>query len=654
MRRLMIANRGEIACRIMRTAQSEGIECVAVYSDIDANAMHVTMADTSISLGGSDAASNYLDVDKIIAAALETGSDAIHPGYGFLSENAAFADACEKNDIRFVGPRSHSIKAMGSKSAAKAIMSKAGVPLLPGYHGDDQSPSILSEAAKDIGYPVLLKAAAGGGGKGMRVVASADDFTQALAAAKREAMASFGDDHMLVEKYLTSPRHIELQVFADTHGNTVHLFDRDCSIQRRHQKIIEEAPAPGLSPEVRAAMADAAIAAAKAIDYVGAGTVEFLLDEDQQFYFMEMNTRLQVEHPVTEMITNEDLVSWQLKVADGQPLPKSQADIQRHGHALECRIYAEDPDNEFLPDSGQIASLSFPKTSQDLRVETGVRSGDLISVFYDPMIAKLVVHAVDRASAIRDMHMALAQSQLLGPKNNIDFLMRIFREPDFSQDIPTTAYIPLHEAALRPEAPTAIEWIHAAVAIDARRRKASPENSLWAQFSGWRMNATATIPMAIEHNDEQQQITLRLEDHKITCVDVGTERHDLVCRQDNKLLINDRQYSRQIVNTENAVLVSGLNGHFLFKEVIADTGASEAKTGDGNIRAPMTGKIVKIAQAVGANVTPDDTVIIVEAMKMEHAIKAGVHGTVSEQMNQEGDLVDGGQILMTIQPNAEG
>ncbi|MEL7289419.1 MAG: acetyl-CoA carboxylase biotin carboxylase subunit, partial [Pseudomonadota bacterium] len=446
--KLLIANRGEIACRVIKTANAQGIKTIAVYSDADKNALHVQMADEAVYLGPSPSKESYLRGELIIEKAKELGVDAIHPGYGFLSENAEFANLCAKNNIIFVGPPASAIEAMGSKSAAKHIMEKAGVPLVPGYHGDDQSEAVLKGAADEMGYPVLLKAAAGGGGKGMRQVWSEKEFSQALNAAKRESMASFGDDHMLVEKYLTRPRHVEIQVFCDTHGNGVYLFERDCSVQRRHQKIIEEAPAPNMSQSVREKMGEAAILAAKAINYVGAGTVEFLLDEDDSFYFMEMNTRLQVEHPVTEMITREDLVHWQLTIAEGKPLPKQQNELTLTGHAFEARIYAEDPNNEFLPSTGTLRLLRTPKENDVVRVDTGVVEGDEVSVFYDPMIAKLVVWGENREIALKRLISALGDYYIDGVSTNIDFLKRVATHPAFVAAELTTTFVEKHHDSL--------------------------------------------------------------------------------------------------------------------------------------------------------------------------------------------------------------
>ncbi|OFS49555.1 3-methylcrotonyl-CoA carboxylase, partial [Achromobacter xylosoxidans] len=452
---LLIANRGEIACRVAATARRLGIRTVAVYSDADANARHVAACDVAVHIGGPEPRASYLRADAILQAARDTGAQAIHPGYGFLSENEAFAEAAEQAGIAFVGPPASAIAAMGSKSAAKSLMEKAGVPLVPGYHGDNQDPQFLKEQADAIGYPVLIKASAGGGGKGMRVVESSGAFLDALASCQREAASSFGDDRVLIERYLQKPRHIEIQVFADTHGNCVYLFERDCSVQRRHQKVIEEAPAPGMTEERRRAMGEAAVAAARAVGYVGAGTVEFIAEPDGRFYFMEMNTRLQVEHPVTEMITGHDLVEWQLRVAAGQPLPARQEDLRIHGHAIEARIYAENPEKGFLPSIGTLAYLGLPAhvafANGDIRVDGGVRTGDTITPFYDPMIAKLIVHGADRDQARARMLQALAQTQAVGVQTNVAFLSRLMRDSAFAAADLDTGLIERQRATLLPE-----------------------------------------------------------------------------------------------------------------------------------------------------------------------------------------------------------
>ncbi|MFJ0672945.1 biotin carboxylase N-terminal domain-containing protein, partial [Bordetella bronchiseptica] len=452
---LLIANRGEIACRVAATARRMGLRTVAVYSDADANARHVAACDVAVHIGGAEPRASYLRADAILQAARDTGAQAIHPGYGFLSENEGFAEAVAQAGMVFVGPPAGAIAAMGSKSAAKALMERAGVPLVPGYHGEDQDPQFLRQQADAIGYPVLIKASAGGGGKGMRVVEESAAFADALASCQREASASFGDDRVLIERYLQKPRHIEIQVFADSHGNCVYLFERDCSVQRRHQKVIEEAPAPGMTPERRRAMGEAAVAAARAVGYVGAGTVEFIAEPDGRFYFMEMNTRLQVEHPVTEMITGHDLVEWQLRVAAGQPLPAAQDELRLDGHAIEARIYAENPEKGFLPSIGTLAYLGLPAhtafANGEVRVDGGVRMGDTITPYYDPMIAKLIVHGADREQARARMIQALAHTQAVGVQTNAAFLGRLMRDEAFATADLDTGLIERRRATLLPE-----------------------------------------------------------------------------------------------------------------------------------------------------------------------------------------------------------
>src|SRR4051812_49841964 len=497
--KILIANRGEIACRVIRTARLLGIRTVAVYSDADARALHVEMADEAVNIGPAPARESYLRAEAILDAAKRTGAEAIHPGYGFLSENAAFAEACAAAGVVFIGPPASSIRAMGGKSEAKALMEKAGVPLVPGYHGEDQSPELLLSQAKRIGFPVLIKASAGGGGKGMRVVSSAAEFDDQLNGAKREAINAFGDDRVLIERYVTRPRHVEIQVFADTQGNCVYLFERDCSIQRRHQKVVEEAPAPNLDPHTRHRMGEAAVAAAKAIGYVGAGTVEFLLDEDGSFFFMEMNTRLQVEHPVTEYITCQDLVEWQLRVASGEPLPLGQDQLSIHGHAIEVRLYAEDPQKGFLPQTGKLDHLVFPRETFHVRIDTGVRSGDAISIHYDPMIAKLIVWANDRPSAVRRLRTALESTQVVGLGANTEFLLAIASHPAFLAADLDTRFIERHQADLLPEPSPAGDDVLAFAALGvlldrgakARAAVSGDPYSPWAGNDGWRLNDDA-------------------------------------------------------------------------------------------------------------------------------------------------------------------
>ena len=514
-RKVLIANRGEIACRVIRSCRRLGIGTVAVYSDADAGALHVELADEAVRLGPAPARASYLRGDAILAAAQRTGAEAVHPGYGFLSENADFARACAAAGVVFIGPPASAIAAMGSKSAAKQLMENAGVPLIPGYHGDDQDPATLRQAAAAMGYPVLLKATAGGGGKGMRVVEDGGAFADALAAAQREASASFGDDRMLVEKYLTRPRHVEVQVFCDDHGGAVYLAERDCSVQRRHQKVVEEAPAPGVDDDLRARMGGAAVEAARAIDYRGAGTVEFLLDGDGRFYFMEMNTRLQVEHPVTEMITGQDLVEWQLRVAAGQPLPLAQHEVTIRGHAIEARVYAEDAEQDFLPATGRLTYHAPPAEGRHVRVDSGVRSGDEISMHYDPMIAKLVVWDEDRGRALDRLAGALRAYRIAGTVTNLGFLYNLVTTSAFCEARLDTGFIERHRTEIFREGGAAIERDVAACAAalvcrqgEATRSPAGDPHSPWAALGGWRMNAAHRQRLTIHCHGADHEVTV--------------------------------------------------------------------------------------------------------------------------------------------------
>lgn len=661
--KLLIANRGEIACRVIKTANAQGIKTVAVYSDADENALHVQMADEAVFLGPSPSKESYLRGELIIEKAKELGVDAIHPGYGFLSENAEFANLCAKNSIIFVGPPASAIEAMGSKSAAKHIMEKAGVPLVPGYHGDEQSEAVLKGAADEMGYPVLLKAAAGGGGKGMRQVWNEKMFSQALNAAKRESMASFGDDHMLVEKYLTRPRHVEVQVFCDTHGNGVYLFERDCSVQRRHQKIIEEAPAPNMSQSVREKMGEAAILAAKAIDYVGAGTVEFLLDEDDSFYFMEMNTRLQVEHPVTEMITQEDLVHWQLTIADGKPLPKQQNELTLTGHAFEARIYAEDPNNEFLPSTGTLCLLRTPKENEAVRVDTGVVEGDQVSVFYDPMIAKLVVWGENREIALNRLINALGDYYIDGVSTNIDFLKRVATHPAFASAELTTTFVEKHHDSLFRSTVNneASDDTHVNVPtmalLSLLNRKISGNTktpTVWSSAGAWRANSRHTETITLLCNHEEVRVEVKHQLH-------GTE-HAWELTQDNK----HYEVSGKIVDSVLQATINGYKSTFNFsynddvftlfnKDTHAKFSVVSASLGDdsndsdgANFSAPMNGTIVAHLVEKDQQVKKGEAILVMEAMKMEHSIIAPHDGSVEEFFFTPGELVDGGATLLAF------
>lgn len=653
--KILIANRGEIACRVIRTAREMGVATVAVYSDADRDALHVHMADEAVHIGAAPARESYLLADNILDAALSTHADAIHPGYGFLSENAAFARACAENGVVFIGPPAAAIEAMGSKSAAKHIMGEAGVPLVPGYHGDDQNPAVLQQAADSMGYPVLLKATAGGGGKGMRQVWSAEEFDQALAAARREAMSGFGDDTMLVEKYLTRPRHVEFQVFCDNHGNGIYLAERDCSVQRRHQKVIEEAPAPGMSESLRREMGEAAVTAARAIDYRGAGTVEFLLDEDGSFYFMEMNTRLQVEHPVTEMITGQDLVQWQLQVASGVALPLHQDEVQINGHAFEARVYAEDPDNDFLPATGTLDFLQPPEESAHVRIDTGVRQGDEVSVYYDPMIAKLVVWDESRERALQRLGNALAEYRISGTVTNLDFLYNLATSRPFVEAELDTGFIERHAELIFHERHQDLEreLPLAALALLLQQQADSPSRpqdpySPWQDNSGWRLNEPHVHRLTLHCHQEDHGIEIEQQDELYVVRAAGRETR-LGGYLDGDQLHLDCEGHRQrgtLAKTHDGFTLYLPEGACHFHEVRPDTGEADASGAGAGLCAPMNGTIVTLLVEPGAQVEPDTSLLVIEAMKMEHTIRAPGKGVVHEFYYQPGDLVDGGAELM--------
>ena len=630
-KKILIANRGEIACRIIKTSKSIGVETVAVYSDADRDALHVKMADQSIYIGPSPASKSYLAIDKLIAAALESGAEAIHPGYGFLSENADFCRQCEEHNITFIGPPLEAIMSMGSKSAAKTIMAKAGVPLIPGYHGDNQDPKTLKKEADDLGYPVLLKAAAGGGGKGMRAVQTEADFDQALDAAKREAMSSFDDDIMLVEKLVLQPRHVEIQVFCDSHQNAVYLFERDCSLQRRHQKVIEEAPAPGMTEKLRQKMGVAAIKAAQAIRYEGAGTVEFLLDSRGEFFFMEMNTRLQVEHPVTEMITGQDLVAWQLSVAAGDPLPCSQEELSITGHAFEARIYAEDPTHDFLPATGTLEVLNPPAENNYVRIDTGVLEGDKVSIYYDPMIAKLIVWGEDRAQALNRLTDALAEYHITGVTTNIGFLYNLATSSAFRASAVDTSFIEqnhneifrLRDADIEYAAPlaaSAVMDIRQSQALKASQRSSDP-NSPWHLTTSWGL--------------PKPKLRLQIQQ---------CERY-LVASDPNNL-----SSSTLVVKGEGFDLFTP-EGYFNCSEIKPDLGTDNQNADMGSLKAPMHGSVVDLLVNVGDMVKKGDTLVIMEAMKMEHTIVAPADGAVSEFFFERGALVESDAELLSFEAN---
>jgi 3-methylcrotonyl-CoA carboxylase alpha subunit len=654
--KLLIANRGEIACRIIRTARRLGLRTVAVYSEADACALHVEMADEAIALGPAPARESYLDIDKLVAAARKTGAEAVHPGYGFLSENAAFAERLAAAGLVFIGPSAAAIRAMGSKSEAKALMEKAGVPVLPGYHGAKQDEAVLVEAAQRIGYPVLLKATAGGGGKGMRRVDGPGDFAAALAGARREAKAAFGDDRMLVEKCLVSPRHVELQVFADDHGHVLYLFDRDCSIQRRHQKVIEEAPAPGLTPALRRQMGEAAVAAARTVAYVGAGTVEFILDRDKHFFFMEMNTRLQVEHPVTEMITGLDLVEWQLRVAAGEPLPLSQEQVTSRGHAIEARLYAEDPTRGFLPSTGRLLHFHVPTASGHIRVDAGIRQGDEISVHYDPMLGKLIVWDRDREAACGRLREALSEVEIVGLTNNAAFLAAVAGHPAFVAAEIDTGFIERHKESLLREAPPASEEALAAAVLwlTGQERQNAPSSrnpSPWQAADGWRLNL------------ESRRAFHFLDAGKDRCVTLGYGRAGLaldfgkgarpasawpVAEDRLRIELGDRRLDATVVRRGHTlhVFIAGSEYRLDVADALAATQAIEAPS--GSLTAPMPGRIVQLKISTGDRVKRGDTLLVLEAMKMEHSLLAPADGLVESVSFAVGDLVEEGVELLVL------
>ena len=661
--KILIANRGESAVRVAKTAKKLGVQTVAIYSEVDANALHVEMCDESVCVGGAAPADSYLNVERIIAAAKATGSEAIHPGYGFLSENAAFSRRCEFEGVKFIGPSSSTIESMGLKSAAKAIVEKAGVPLLPGYHGDDQSDSVLVSQATRIGYPLLIKASAGGGGKGMRIVMKAEDFDSALAGARREAANSFGNDHVLIERYIQAPRHVEVQIFADSQGDCVYLFERDCSLQRRYQKVIEEAPAPGLSEEVRRHLGEVAVSVAQAASYEGAGTVEFIMDEQQNFYFMEMNTRLQVEHPVTEMIVGEDLVEWQLRVASGESLPKTQEAITSHGHAFEARIYAEDPHKDFLPAAGQITYLSTPAPDgKRIRIETGVRVGDEVGVYYDPMIAKVVCWGESRDLALQALRDALRQYHLAGIQTNTNFLIRLasvtnFTDADRQPSGLTTGLIAQFKDELTLSSPDVEKAaIVMSVAYDLNHQAASKQRaesdcySPWAMKDGWRLNAPPSRRYTYSVNeteyrvvtmDESGQITVSFEDGEITL--------DTVSLQGNNVTASlDHQKQQATVHQDGLITTVFYNGHTVRLSAVSNSSSVEEES-ENALVAPLPGYVRQVLVAKGDVVTKDQPLIIVEAMKMEHTILSPKDGLVDDVFYKAGDQVLEGAELLAIE-----
>lgn len=636
---LLIANRGEIACRIIKTATRMGIKTVAVYSFADSHAQHVKRADSKFYLGPSSPQSSYLNVAKIIEAAKQSGADAIHPGYGFLSENPTLAQACADNNLTFIGPSATAIASMADKKTAKELMQQAGVPVVPGFYSDDRNLELWRKQAETIGLPLLIKAVSGGGGRGMRLVTDLKDFDAAFVAAAREAKTYFNDDRVFLEKYVTNPRHIEIQVFADQAGHCVYLFERDCSIQRRHQKIIEEAPAPNFSEELRQKMGAAAVAAAKAINYVGAGTVEFLLDVNGDFYFMEMNTRLQVEHPVTEMITGLDLVEWQLKVASGQTLPWQQSDLHINGHAIECRLYAEDPDNNFLPSVGRIEHMKMPESA---RVDSGYETGDFVSIHYDAMLAKLIVFADDRELAIQNMIAALAETEIVGVKTNISLLQSIFLDQDFKAAKLSTHF--LQGSKFPIQTPDETVLVCAAYAFLGAMKQKNQEYldfttdvfSPWQLEDHWRANNRATMWMTLWQGEQKYDI--ELDQYAISGV---LKHHDL------EVELDGQKYQARVVLWKNELHLYLRGSHYEFH--VGHSPSQDKKASDvaGHLTAPMPGTVAEILIKDGSHVKKDDRLLVIEAMKMEHAIVASHDGVVDLKVS-EGQLVTEGQELIVI------
>lgn len=671
--KILIANRGEIACRVAATARRLGIQTVAVYSDADANAKHVQVCDEAVHVGGNTPKESYLQWQRIIAAAQATGAEAIHPGYGFLSENEEFANACSEAGLVFIGPPASAIQAMGLKAESKRLMEKAGVPLVPGYHGTDQDPALLHSEADRIGYPVLIKASAGGGGKGMRIVERSEDFSAALQSCKREAINSFGDDNVLIEKYVQRPRHIEIQVFGDQQGEVVYLFERDCSVQRRHQKVLEEAPAPGMTPALRQQMGEAAVAAAKAVGYVGAGTVEFIVEqpggyekpEEMRFYFMEMNTRLQVEHPVTEAITGTDLVEWQLRVANGEPLPKKQAQLQISGHAIEARINAENPDNDFLPATGHLRIYRKPQASafevSDVRVDDGVREGDSISPYYDSMIAKLIVHGKTREEALQRLDEALAQLHIVGLANNVQFLRRTIKTPSFTQAKLDTALIPREAALLFQQTPWPIGFsIAAAIAHHLGLEQASAKGTDPFSYSdGWRAWGAAKrfflfakddqkLIAQLSHLNGKLQLTVDVQGKSATRVFEGPLEYSTAADTLQLRLGEHPVQQVQVYRSGQAIDIFAATGHdsLVWVDPLAQ---SDEQAESGRLTAPMPGKVVAFTVQAGDAVKKGQALAVMEAMKMEHTILAPKDGVVAELLFAPGDQVmDGAELLSLV------
>jgi 3-methylcrotonyl-CoA carboxylase alpha subunit len=655
--KILIANRGEIACRVMTTAARLGVRTVAVYSDADIGAKHVAMADEAYRLGPSPAAESYLRIERIIEACRASGAEAVHPGYGFLSENPDLVEAVEAAGLVFIGPPASAIRAMGLKDAAKRLMVQAGVPVVPGYHGDEQDPALLAAEAETMGYPVLIKARAGGGGKGMRRVDDPGEFAPALEGAQREGQASFGDSRVLVEKYLTIPRHIEIQVFGDNHGNALHLFERDCSLQRRHQKVIEEAPAPGMPEAMRRAMGEAAVTAAKAIGYSGAGTVEFIADvsdglRPDRFYFMEMNTRLQVEHPVTEFITGQDLVEWQLRVAVGEPLPLSQEALAINGWAFEARIYAEDPGKGFLPATGTLVHLALP--DHRARVDSGVRQGDEITPFYDPMIAKLIVHGPTRSAALNKLSAALDDCQVAGAVTNIDFLARLCRNEAFARGEVDTGLIDRHLESLTAQIEPPREALALAALASLGIARPHSDASPWDALAGWRLWSEAKQFAQLERNGEtiELRVVAKGRDHFEVEDSQGALGIAVLERNDRRLRVNvgGRVAAATVVEHGQSITVFLEGGAYEFRMPDRLAEDEQAEAGGDQVIAPMPGLVKVVSTQAGASVSKGQSLVVMEAMKMELTLRAPRDGAVGELFVSQGEQVPEGTVLLVLVP----
>lgn len=662
--KILIANRGEIACRVAATAKRLGIQTVAVYADADADAMHVKACDEAVHIGGSAPAQSYLQWQRILDAARATGAQAVHPGYGFLSENDAFATACAEAGLVFIGPKPASIRAMGLKAESKRLMANAGVPLVPGYHGENQDSAFLQEQADVIGYPVLIKASAGGGGKGMRVVSQAGDFAAALSSCQREAINSFANDAVLIEKYVQRPRHIEIQIFGDNHGNCVSLFERDCSVQRRHQKVLEEAPAPGMTAAMRLAMGEAAVAAAKAVQYVGAGTVEFIVEQADDgamsFYFMEMNTRLQVEHPVTEAVTGLDLVAWQLRVAAGEPLPKSQDQLQLNGHAIEARICAENPNQDFLPATGPLWHFSGPEASHfcftagGVRLDTGVTQGDVVSPFYDSMLAKLIVWGADRDEALAKLDKALSEMQVVGVANNVAFLRDVVQSASFSQgDLDTDLIARERDNLFKTQTLSEDLAVAGVMGMVLRQEVDAMGSNPWQAVDGWQVVGAPPRPFQLQGawGDEVRALNVVLYStpQRLRIADTDHAFEWRAHPRGVSVCLNGVWTDLSVVASAGQYHVFSRAGHAVLQRVDPLAGSAQAADALGGLNTPMPGKLIRMDVAVGDTVAKGQVLAVMEAMKMEHSIASPRDGVVSEVFYAVGDQVAEGQALLTLQ-----